>query len=273
MATLFQYANEVAKLVEGAKVVETEKANGVRKVGINVKIPNVNVAPTVYVEQFYDDGLSIQQAAAFIMRITNEHRPKEQDFSCFMDYTGYVKGHLRAGLYFKQTKASVFRDAKYLGFEDLIIVPYVVMQVNGEDGAVKVTKEHLKTWGVDEDEVIDTALKNTEQDVVVKDLFGMVEDMNNLFEAPFIPEMQKPLYVSNEERYLGAAAILGLIPKLKEKYTNGFYVLPSSIHEVLVMPNGEGASKEAFDMMVDDVSTNEIAPEDVLGYQAYAFGV
>ena len=275
MATLFEFANQVAKHVEYEEAVEVEKANGVKKVGVRVRFPEDDVAPTVYVKDFYDDGLSVQQTAAIVMRLAEENRVPEgtHDYKCFMDYEGYVKQHLKARLYYNQTQAEVKRDASYLGFEDLIIVPYVEMQVNGGGGAVKVMKEHLKVWDVKADEVIDTALKNSEKDVLIKDLFGMVEDMDTFFKAPDMPEMERPIYVTNDSTMFGASAILGLIPMMKERFKNGFFVLPSSVHEVLIMPANGEMNKADFDRMVDDVSTNVVSPEEVLGYQAYAFGV
>ena len=264
MATILEYANEVAQYVGNAEVKEVIKANGVKKIGILVK--QGSICPTVYVDQMYEDNIPVQQAAAMVMHIAEENKPREFDAEKYLDYEGYVKPRLRARLYNKTTPAEVKRSADRRGFKDLIIVPYV--ELMEMDGAIKVLKDHVEKWGVSEKEVIDTALKNSAEDTVVKDLFGMVQDLSGM-EFPDVEDA--PVVVSNEKGVCGASAILGLIPSLKKRYTKGFYVLPSSIHEVLVIPNNGDSSIEMYNDMVHDVNTTTVLPEEVLADNAFFF--
>lgn len=267
------YAEAVAKLVgENAEVKEVAKANGVVKFGILVK--QGTISPTVYLEEMYENNYSVQQAAAIVLDIAEKNKVQDGAFdtSKFLDYEGYVKPNLRARLYNKSTEADVYRSAASRGFKGLIIVPYVELPetINGERGSVKVRKEHIDKWGVSEKEVIDAALKNSAEEVQIRDMFGMIREMAGI-ESPQLADSEMPLVVTNKSTMYGASAILGLISTFKEKYKNGFFVLPSSIHEVLVIPNNGDSSIEMFNAMVHDVNTTTVLPEEVLADNAFFF--
>lgn len=91
-------------------------------------------------------------------------------------------------------------------------------------------------------------------------LFGDIE----------VPEIDYhgPNVILNKEKRFGAIAIIFAHDRLMEIYPTGYVVLPSSIHEVIVMPYDEN---EALSNMVNEISAEEISPEDVLGYKAYLF--
>lgn len=272
MATILEYANEVAVYVgNGAKVQETPKANGVTKVGIVVN--QGRICPTVYIDQMYKEGIPAQQAAAMVMDVAEKNRVEGNfDIEKFLDYDGFVKPRLRIRLYNKATEAEVKRSAASRGFKDLIIVPYVDLPDFNGGGSIKIKKEHVKEWGVTEKEVIDTALKNSADDVVVKDLFGMIREMTGM-ESPQLADSEMPLVVTNKSNTYGASAILGLLPSLKKKYKNGFFVLPSSIHEVLVMPSTGNEDIDSLTAMVQDVNATQVLPEERLADMAFGFGV
>lgn len=49
-----------------------------------------------------------------------------------------------------------------------------------------------------------------------------------------------------------------------------FYILPSSIHELLAVPVST-AEIEELRQMVKEVNDNEVAPEEILGYEVYRY--
>ena len=63
-----------------------------------------------------------------------------------------------------------------------------------------------------------------------------------------------------------------MLPKLKKKYDNGFFVIPSSIHEVLVVPNNdqvEGSME--LTKIVKEVNATALSPAEILSDKAYSF--
>lgn len=268
MATLFEYATEVAQLVENAEVKEVEKANGVKFTGIVVGQGTIN--PTVYVDQMFERGLGVEDAAKEVRRLAEANRAEGRfNPEDFWNYEGFIKEKLRIRLYNKSTKAEVKRSAKGRGFADLIMIPYVNVQMNSTNGSIKVTKEHIERWGVTEKEVIDQAINNDKKNAEIQSLSGFMAELTGDDFAEQLPD--GPMIVSNKERCFGASAIIRMAPEFKKRFKNGFFVLPSSVHEVLVIPKEEGMDVEYFNDMVREVNATTVAPEEVLADHAYEF--
>lgn len=110
------------------------------------------------------------------------------------------------------------------------------------------------------DEAWDIAIENTKANVRHFSLNGMFGFEDTDF----------PMVVTNESGVLGAAAILGA-----EKFLpDGKYVmLPSSIHEVLIMEWTDDMNINELTQMVREVNESEVKEKERLGDRAYAFRI
>ena len=83
-----------------------------------------------------------------------------------------------------------------------------------------------------------------------------------------------PMYVlTNQEKVYGAAAMLYSehMKKLAERWQTDLLILPSSNHEVLLLPD-DGQNEYAFyRQMVEEVNTTQVEPEEVLSYSLYRY--
>ena len=70
----------------------------------------------------------------------------------------------------------------------------------------------------------------------------------------------------------GAGVIFcdSVLQKIREKIGN-FYILPSSIHEVLIVPVSGGIELDYLEEMVRTINATEVSPEDRLSDQVYLF--
>lgn len=268
--TINEYANAIAMEI-GGESRPVEKTNGVVKYGIT-KIDGSNISPTVYVEGWYINNVPVKEAARDIAELIEKNRREDFDLSQFTDYEK-VKGKLQARLYNKATQADVFRKAT--GFDGLIIIPYIDLGDINNDGtsaSVKVTNGLLQSWGVTAKEVIDTAIKNSKEDISIKSmeaimmelLTGETVDDEDL---GINPEM---IVLTNRSRMYGAITAITAKAKLKKMFPNGYVILPSSVHEVIVVPYQPGTESELTGM-VNAVNTEEVKPEEILGNKAYIF--
>lgn len=255
--TKMEYAQVVAEKVNG-KIKEIEKANGVRLIGITKRIKDKSVVPNVYIDEAYEMGKSVEEMAEEVQRIFDMEAPEIPNVNDVLIYEK-VKPMLRARLYNSSTKADVFRSASEYGFDDLIIIPYIQLNV---EMSVKVTNDLLERWGATAGEVLEVALNNSMQDVEEKSLaemFGMPEFL-----------MPSPMrIVSNSTRMYGAIGILGKLAELKDRY-GSFMVIPSSLHEVIVVRTD--SKDDAFTEMIKAVNEEQVAPEERLGDHEYYFG-
>jgi len=277
MMTIREYSEAVAERIENAQVVEIEKANGIKYVGVSVRDGNVGM--NIYLEQMLSEGLTIEQAVAKVNEIYLQHKANMAhmgDIAEMMKDYDLIKDKLRARLYNQKTSAEVFRSAKRRGFSDLIIVPYVNLENNAEGtSAAKVTKGLIEQWGVTEKKVIDQAIKNTAAESKVEDMMEVMahmmglsaEEMNNMYGAP----ESSQFVISTDNKVNGAAAILAKLDYFKQKFPKGFFVLPSSVHEVLVVPKMDGTTLDAMNKMVREVNATTVAEEEQLADHAYEF--
>ena len=169
--------------------------------------------------------------------------------------------------------------------EDLAVV-YVIDLGGNEAGhmSAPITNTLMEQYGITTEELHDIALHNlsesqiefkTMRDVLVDMMFpdGIKEDDPRAFMVP--PEEENPsMYVlTNAERLNGAAAILDAktMEDISEKLGGDFIILPSSIHETLILPVNEDMSRQMLESMVQDVNAGQVAPEERLSDHVYMY--
>ena len=249
-----EFAQAIATNVNG-EVREVEKANGVIMTGIIAG--SGSVRPTIYVDDMYADGLSIDDASAKVADIANRQAPvfDPDDFSNW----DMMRPLLRARLYNMATRADVSRPAP-APFNDLIIIPYVEL---GENMSFKVTADILNQWNVTADEVLDIAEDNAKGDAKLQSMAEILREMG----LPILPEDDGIMWVvSNTSRVCGAYGVIALMDELKARFKDGFTVLPSSIHEVIITPI---ADESDLNNMVREVNDTTVDMVDQLSNHAY----
>lgn len=143
----------------------------------------------------------------------------------------------------------------------------------GAHASVTLTNQHLDMAGFTFGEALDQAIKNVNDDISI---VSMSQLMREMLGAPWedlgvdpIPEEDDTIYVmTNMSRFHGANTILSkhALEMLADKLgTDNFYILPSSIHEVLaVRGNDDQYLEEKLKDMVKEVNASEVQPEERL---------
>ena len=83
-----------------------------------------------------------------------------------------------------------------------------------------------------------------------------------------------PMYVlSNKEKTMGAACILydSILTLIGERLQDDFYILPSSIHECIVVPMNITTTKKELQEMVREINATQVIPEEVLSDEVYTY--
>ena len=256
-----KFVSDVAAALGNCEIREVVK-NGVSFTGLVVG--NGKVRPIVYINEYYDNGLTVEETLTEIKKLTETVPDIALD--CLKDFDS-VRGLLKVRL---SHVDKLFSDvisvtASKFGFNDLVIYPIIELSVGqGEPGSIKVTEDILKTWGVDSDLVIAQAIKNIETDYTIK----------SMYEVLGVPEELRDdntmWIVSNNDMWYGASAILGALPELSQKFENGFVVIPSSLHEVIVI-DIDKLDSGSINSMINDVNKNVVSAEDFLSNHCYTF--
>ena len=237
------------------------KNNGTRRTGILFKQEDSNLAPTIYLEEFYQKYLKGQQVpdlADSICSIYQEIRVKKTcDCQNLFDFN-HVKEHIVYKLIRRDANEELLKKIPYEPFLDLAVVYYIqIDNTRFGSAAIQIRNEHLRYWRVEKEEIRRLAEKYKPRIYPVQ-----------------IRQIVRFMYVAtNEQCSLGAAVMR--YPDFREKVRGmirgDFYILPSSIHEVILVPESFGLEPERMQEMVKEINQTGVAPEEVLSDSVYYF--
>jgi hypothetical protein len=158
---------------------------------------------------------------------------------------------------------------------------------DGEGTASITVRSNLADlWGVSEEELFKVALENTQRlfrgtvmsmaSVLTELLSDRLDEENakEFYDMVVSEEDMVPMYVcSNKQRINGAGVILykDLLKEFAERVGADFYILPSSIHETLLVPVSDQMEVEYLRSMVREVNATQVAPEEVLSDDVYIY--
>lgn len=272
-------------------VTEQQKNNGTWLTGICFHIPGENISPLVYMEPFYDEirqGKPINEVMEKIAeQAVNSRGIQNEMAEIRMDDYASVKDHLNMILVNTKANRRVLSRMPHREMEDLsaILRVEIPMPEGKGTGSVKVTNDLMEYWGVDEEQLFNTALKNMEKNAspmlmdienVMEEILSGTSENHNLLASP--GEINRSpfetMYVlSNASRINGAAMLLSpdVMKRIGEIFPEGVYILPSSIHEVLIVPKNGKAEPAELGKMVREVNRAEVAKEEVLSDRIYEY--
>ncbi|MBD5543798.1 MAG: hypothetical protein HDR01_06045 [Lachnospiraceae bacterium] len=270
-----------------------QKNNGVQMEGLVIRENGERIAPTIYLNCFYErflQGMEIEDVIKEIDTIyksCKNHPLEDADF--FSDYE-QVKNRVVYKLIHKERNRELLEDVPYIPYLDLAIVFYcIVFRQEYGNATILIHKEHMKQWNVTEEELYERASRNTPilLPYFIKSIDEMMEEQ---FERKISGQGKKQgqeamdivrpaskqvaMYVlSNQEKLYGAASIL--YPNLLKNFAiacgRDFYILPSSVHEVILVPEYDGKDLEGISEMVREINELEVAREEILSDHAYYY--
>ena len=267
---------------------DVTKNNDTVLTGLLIRTEDSNIAPNIYLENFfeqYQDGEDLGSILQHIADIRVNHEMEQGfDVSKITDFD-QVKDHIICKLINAEMNAEYLADKPHTIVEDLAVI-YAVDLGGNESGKMTapITNALMEQYGVNTQELHDIAIHNlsesqiefkTMRDVLIDMMFpeGISADDPRAFMIP--PEEESPsMYVlSNSEKLNGAAALLDAktMEAISEKLGGDFIVLPSSIHECIVLPVTEDMDRHTLEAMVQDVNAGQVAPEERLSDHVYMY--
>ena len=281
----YQFVMEVKKKIEiivgdalQIDVASTTKNNGNKRIGLSLRDPEVNIAPTIYLEEFYDsylDSYSLDEIVYYVLALYEDIR-FEQDINIDdMLHFELIKDRIAFKLINFAMNEDLLEHVPHKCFMEFALVFYVILDTDGDQaGTILITDKILEYWGVGLDELYEAANRNMPTLLPMK--FKPMKDM--MREIPTCPPEviveDNPLYVlTNAASYYGAAALMydGILPYIARQLHESFYILPSSIHEVIIIPESTSPPQEELDQMIENVNKTQIDPEEQLGNFSYYY--
>ncbi len=154
------------------------------------------------------------------------------------------------------------------------IEQYLILQ-GEKDGScytVKVVPLILSNVGIDEKTAWDTALENLNADTQLTSLGKILADMMGAqYDGSTDPDIKFHV-ITNTHKCKGAACIMNrkALRTFTQKYdTNMLFVLPSSVHEMMIAPYDSSLKLEDLSAMVKEINETQVAQEERLTAKAY----
>lgn len=260
------------------------KNNNIRLDGLLIQDQSFNVTPTLYLNHYYEDYLSGKPFSSVLDDIVTAyqtHLPKENiDFSFFKDYEK-IKYQIIYKLINYQQNQNLLKDVPYFRFLDLAVVFCCYLpDMPGGNATILIHNHHLELWHITADLLHDLAVKNTPI-LLPYEIAGMEDILKKLCPA-FCLQPSEPdsftklpsMYVlTNTEKLYGASALLypDVVSRFADTIHHDLYILPSSIHEVLLLPKETDADSEALNLIIQEVNTSQVPKEEILSDHVYIF--
>lgn len=255
------------------------KNNGKERKGITVSEKGIHISPTIYLEEYFQqfqEGKTIEKIVEKILQLYEEVKCSHPCEESLLQNYEELKGKFACKLIHRGKNEKLLNDIPYVPWMDLAIVVFVLLEVSPYGTAtVLVRKEHLEIWGLTEAQLFDEAKKNTP--ILLPYQFCPMRKLLREI-CPYAvdegEEEEESLYVlSNKLRSFGAASMLyeGILEKVGQKLGENYYILPSSIHEVIVVPESKSPVKQDLEEMVREINETQVEEEEVLSDRVYYF--
>ena len=271
---------------EGAEVTvkEVVKNNGLKLTGLTVRPEGEVIAPTIYVEGYYRrEQEGSQLFPSIVDDIIDDVRKAMEETPSVSpaDFTDWdwVKSRLGLRLVAGRGNEESLEGAVTYDFLDLKAV--LVVNVL-EHGQAKVSLDMLKAWGVTQEAAYEAALEN----LPAAELMSIEDKLRGIMRASgmseedidmqlsFMPDGQAGMYcLTNPEGAWGAAELLkpGVLEAATEQLGGDFFIIPSSVHEVLLVRADGGQDAESLKEMICEVNATQVAPDEVLSDHPYFY--
>ena len=249
-------------------------------------MPDKNCMPTFYFEDFYEayeEGDDIKEMAKAIVGISCEAYLNVPDFATFSLEFENVRDHLLvqlldADLNEERLKQMVYKPVGN-GF---VMVAYIVIKSSSE-GYMRtaVTKEMAESYGYDEDEVMDTAFSNTiaRFEPIFASLIGfnkkgVISPEDNLLDKNLKINADPQLYILTNASFNDGACTFFypfVAERIGEILGDNYYVLPSSLHEVIIVPESKTIAKDELNQIVCEINHSQVPEEEILSDTVYYY--
>ncbi len=181
----------------------------------------------------------------------------------------WILDHITIALQRTSDESIVKRPCDLDGIEQYLILRG---EQDGANYSVKVVSVLLSNASIDENYAWDRALENLSADTQIISLGKVLSD---LMGTPYDGSMDaetKFHVITNSQKFKGVAAIMNrkALRTFTQKYrTNMLFVLPSSIHEMMIAPYDSSLNLDELSAMVKEINETQVAPEERLTDRAY----
>lgn len=285
-------------------IQEIRKTNNVILTGLTIMEHNHNVAPTIYLESFYESYQSGTEFGEIIKQIVKIYENNKinhtLDVDFFNDYDS-VRKKLCFKLIHYDLNRELLKEVPHIRYLDLAIVFHcAVMNDYIGNGSILIHNNHMNNWNVTTKQLLEDAKQNMPRmfppdmknmTEIMMEMYRPVKNEESVFDSGHhcevtlagtivqlqieqLAESNIQMYVLSNKSGINGAAVLvyeNLLKDLAALFEHDLYILPSSVHEVIIIPKHEDIDEIFLSQMVNDVNETKLQAEEILSDHAYLY--
>lgn len=286
-----KFANEVRELIKEKRpelevvIHEIQKVN-VKLTGLTIREEGDMIAPTIYIDDMIADN-SVEAATEQILHAYDSNKGHDlgfdgEDITKKLTEASFVLERVEARLINVARNEELLKNTLHMKVADGILakIYYISVGKNEEySGSVLISNQLNETIGLSLEEIDKAAMDNIKDDYCINSLVDTLVSMMQS-RTPDIPEEiirgelpESPIYiVSNKKGMHGAIQILNSAVQgaLDLKWKDGVLIIPSSIHELLVIDINE-VNDQPFSNLIKEVNETSLSVGDILGDEPFFY--
>lgn len=260
-----------------------KKTNNNEREGIMISGSNAYMAPIIYLEQLYEYYQNGGELEEIIEILLSEYQnlPVIQGVEMLTCWEN-VKEKLALEIINFEWNKKLLEEVPHCKLCDLAVVCRIkLIKDETEQVGCIIKKYMIEKWGITEAMLFEEAFKHLQKEdfhikdirTVIQEILGMDSEM--VEEEQLETEEGKPtMYVmSNKDKLYGASGILctEILNDFSEKHQKNFFVLPSSLHELIFIADDGSVTKEYLKEMVEQVNEKCVDAEEKLSNSVYYY--
>jgi len=291
------------------KLTKVTKNNGIELDALVISREDSKISPTIYMDYYYEEykkgNKPLESIVEDIILVYRDNCSGEFiDMECFTNFEK-MKDKIVFKLINIKTNEKLLESIPFKKVLDLAMVFYcVVDEKQSGNATVLINDVHMDMWGITLRQLVKIAKENTPRIMKfqIKNMEDMLRGMLNVGELCMVREggneyevdydektsdnytediikeikdnnSMELFVLTNTQKINGAACMIydNVLEGFSKSINNNFYILPSSVHEVILVPESENVCKEVLEKMVKDVNRTEVDTVDVLSDTVYYY--
>ncbi len=259
------------------------KNNGTNRVAMVLYKNDDKIRPQIYLEKYYEDyqrGKELQEIVEEVLKMyriaMKDINPK--NLERLEEWTN-IKERLALRIVSKERNQEELYNLVYEEICDLVAIATICVERNGEGvKSIRITQDLARKWNVSNEEILEAAKENTVTlfPPKIQDLYEFVQDMVDISKEELsqdrksFPDLQ---ILTNDLCINGASVILydSFMKEVYERFGGKFIILPSSVHEVLVVPLEDSVYIPYLQEVVESINQRFVAEDEILSDNVYMY--
>lgn len=264
------------------KISQIQKNNGVVLDGLLIMEPGRIAAPTIYLNDFYniyEKEKNINKVLKKILDLYESNKTIDDFDPDFILDLEKVKKRIAYKLINTEKNKELLKNVPHRETLDLSFVYYCMIASDTFGKAsFLVHNDQMKLWGIQEEQLYELAQENSVR--LLKPRISRMEDIL-LDLAPEGFEIQQlengedsGMYIiTNLDNIQGAVCVYypNVLPDFAKKLQSDLFLLPSSIHEMILVPAKNEEQGARLRDIVREINQTEVEEEDVLSNLVYFY--